>query len=173
MADSKISALAAITSLSAADQLAVASGGASKSLRGDHLVGFQLDYVQITGNVTISGTTGAGATAVIDGNAVSFDGSTRVLIEFWSLGASITAGAEIVGVLYDGSTQLGQIFAHGNQGGTTTDLGPLYGAVFLTPSNASHTYHIKAFKTGGTVSVYANNGASGNPYPAWYRITVA
>ena len=48
--------------------------------------GTELDYVQITGNVTVTATAdgNSGGTAVIDGNAVTYDGATRVCIEFYS-----------------------------------------------------------------------------------------
>ena len=177
MADSKISALTDGTTPQDADQFAAARSTSDVKLTWSELrtalPGYQLDYVEITTNVSITATTAATANTVIDGNAVSYDGSTRVKLEFGATGASIPNTREIVVVLYDGATQLGQLLAQGNQGSTTTDCSGFYRAYFLTPTNASHTYHIKAYITGGTGTIYANNGAAGNPMPAWYRITKA
>ncbi len=172
MADSKISALSAITSLAAADQLAVAHSGASNSIRADHMPGFELDYVQITSGVNITATTDATANSVIDGNAVSFDGSTRIKIEFWTLSATAAASGELVVVLYDGSTDLGRLAELQSAGSSAHDTA-LYGVRFLTPSNASHTFHIKAWTTTGTSIINAGAGGAGVNFPAWYRITVA
>ena len=134
----------------------------------------EYDYVQITSPVTITGTTDATATAVIDGNAVTYDGSTRIKLEFFALGASITSAQELVVVVYDGATDLGRLAVLVNDSATAThDEGPLYGAMFLTPSAGAHTFHVKAWKTGGTVSIYAGAGGAGVNLPAWYRITKA
>ncbi len=167
MADSKISALAAITSLAAADQLAVAHSAASKSIRADHMPGFELDYVERTSNLSVSATTDAGADAFIDGNAVTYDGSTRIKIEIYT--PAIEVATSQVGWLnlWDGSTDLGRVIVAENTGMAA------YGARFLTPSAAAHTYHFKAHKTTGTVTVYGGAGGAATNMPAWYRITVA
>ncbi len=171
MADSKISALSAITSFSAADQLAVARAGASDSIRADHMPGFERDYVERTTSLTITGTTEGGANSWIDGNAVSYDGSTRIKIEAWANDINTTTGTAVA-VLIDGSTAIGWLCEIlGNVSGGTAI--PFYGVRFLTPSNASHTYHVKWWKTGGTASVNAGSGGAGADMPAWLRITVA
>ncbi len=176
MADSKISALSAITSLAVADQLAVARAGASNSIRGDHMPGFELDYVQITGNVTITSTAdgSSGGTAVIDGNSVTYDGSTRIKIEaFFPVLEFLNCVGRIN--LYDGTTDLGRLIVMGTSVTTETLDLAAYGARFLTPSNAAHTYHIRGWKSasGGTFIAGAGAGGSGTNMPAWYRITVA
>lgn len=172
MADSKISALAAISSLAAADQFAVAHSGASKSIRADQMPGYEFDYVQRTTNYTNSTGT---YSVVLDGNAVTYDGSTRIKIEFFSplfevSGASVTANVE----LFDGSTDLCELSGVTANGGSgVLDL-PLYGAVFLTPSNASHTYHIKAARgVSGSVLIAGGSGSGGGFAPCYMRITKA
>ncbi len=174
MADSKISALAAITSLAAADQLAVAHSAASKSIRADHMPGFELDYVEKTTGTTITATAdgNSGGTAVIDGNAVTYDGSTRIKIEFYAISLEISAPNALFVNLYDGTTDLGRMLVMSIPGTGTVDASA-YGARFLTPSNAAHTYHIRAWKTAGTAVVVAGAGGASTNMPAWYRITVA
>ena len=154
-----------------AQTLSVGSGSA---LAYAYPPGYEYDYVQITSSVTITGTTDATATAVIDGNAVTYDGSTRIKLEFFALGASITSAQELLVVVYDGATDLGKLAVLVNDSATAThDEGPLYGAMFLTPSAGAHTFHVKAWKTGGTISIYAGAGGAGAVLPTWYRITQA
>ncbi len=175
MADSKISALSAITSLSVADQLAVAHSGASNSIRADHMPGFQLDYVQITAAVTVTATSdgNSNGTAIIDGNAVTYDGSTRIKIEFYCPWLSLSAGGQDTIInLYDGTTDLGRMGLLVTAASGT--LATMYAARFLTPSAASHTYHIRGWITGGSsATIEAAAGGASTYMPAWYRITVA
>ncbi len=135
----------------------------------------ELDYVEITAGVNITATTDATATAIIDGNAISFNGSTRAKVEFWCLAVTLVAAQEAVFVLYDGATDLGRIGAATNQGSATGDFGPIYCVRFLTPSNASHTFHLKAWKVsaGTAPAIQAGNSGAGVNFPAWYRVTTA
>ncbi len=171
MADSKISALSAITSLAAADQLAVAHSGASNSIRADHMPGFELDYVQLT-----STTSTTSSTTIITGNAVTYDGSTRVKVEVFTpalvVGASNTEAAL---ELFDGATDLGTLCEHYQNVLSTQVNVPGYGAVFITPTAASHTYSIKLVRVigSGSVTVQVGSGGTLTEFPAWYRITVA
>jgi hypothetical protein len=179
MADSKISNLTASTALAATDELVIASGGASKKITAANarkfMPGYELDYVQITATVTITAASDATAASVIDGNAVTYDGSTRVKIEFAAIGCDIAGSNEMVFNLYDGSTDLGRIAAVGNPQAGQGDIPLAAAPVFLTPSAASHTYHIKAWRVvnSGTMRVYAGAGGTATSMPAWYRITVA
>ena len=133
----------------------------------------QYDYVQITANVSITATTAATAQSVIDGGAVTYDGSTRIKIEFFTAAITVPTGNECIVVLYDGATDLGNIAANSNHGSLATDY-CYYAAAFLTPSAASHTYHIKAWNaSAGTSTVLAGAGGAGVTMPAWYRITKA
>lgn len=180
MADAKISSLTSLTSLSAADELAVASSGTSKNIRADHMHGFELDYVQITSNVTITSTSdgASGGTAIIDGNAVTYDGSTRICIEFYTDALLLTAAiaGHLVRInLYDGTTDLGRM---AEAAGVVTGVShrfPVLARRLLTPSAASHTYHIRGIKdaSGDTASVLADAGGSTLRMPAYMRITVA
>ncbi len=140
--------------------------------------GTELDYVQRTSNLTVTATTAATAQSVVDGNAVSYDGSTRVKIEFWAGDVVPGSAGNMVFELWDGSTDLGAIVFVASQGSTSVDIGA-YGVTFLTPSNASHTYHVKVWKSGatGTFTIFAGSTFSGSAptadAPVWYRITRA
>lgn len=135
--------------------------------------GTELDYVELTSNVTVSSTAdgASGGTAIIDGNAVSYDGSTRIMVEF-GFAVTVPNGAELVVNLYDGTTDLGRMAFFSNQGSTSADS-TLYARRFLTPSNASHTYHIRGWRVTSNCTVLAGAGGSATRMPAWYRITKA
>jgi hypothetical protein len=172
MADSKITALSDGGIPQSTDEFVVARSTSNKKIAGSNMPGFEFDYVQITSNVTPTATTSATANSVIDGNAVSYDGSTRIKIEFWSGSVGDTGAAQnLLFTLYDGSTELGSMGQLDSVSGGFAIA--IYLVVFLTPSNASHTYHIKAWKASGSPVIRAGNGAAGNNSPAWYRITKA
>ncbi len=124
----------------------------------------EYDYVENTSStITCSGALPSTADAIIDGNAVTYDGSTRIKIEFGCY--SMNNGGVIE--LYDGSTDLGRL-GFGN-GGLC-----FYASRILTPSAASHTFHIKGWRTtGSNLTIDSGSGGTGAVLPAWYRITKA
>jgi hypothetical protein len=134
--------------------------------------GHEYDYVEHTTNLTIAGTTEGTASTWIDGNAITFDGSTRVLVEAWCGDVTNNTTGTVVCVLFDGASSLGWLceILFTSVAGTAVSF---YGARFLTPSAAAHTYHVKWFKTGGTALVNAGAGGAGVDMPAWYRVTKA
>jgi len=135
--------------------------------------GTELDYVEITSSVNASATTEATANTVVTGSAVTYDGSTAVIIEFFSatVSSAVVTGAAVQVWLYDGSGSIGEI-AFVSQSATN---GAVYGAVLarrrLTPSAAAHTYSIRASNINGTGVVGAGTGGSGTISPAYIRIT--
>jgi hypothetical protein len=127
--------------------------------------GYEFDYVENATDVAVSGTS-----TLIDGNAVVFNGSTKVKIEFSCAIVDASGGNNTRANLFDGASDLGTIcFVQGGSGAYVAV--PVYGARFLTPSAGSHTYHVKATKGGGSVDYYGTN--SGQCVPMWYRITKA
>lgn len=140
----------------------------------------EYDYVENTAGVTVTATSdgNGNGTAWIDGNAVAYDGATRIKIEcyapFWNYNIS---NANILVNLYDGTTDLGRMANMGPSATTSTNqnVTPLYAARFLTPSNATHTYHIRAWKSSasGTAAIGGAAGGASAYLPGWYRITKA
>lgn len=129
--------------------------------------GYEFDYAENTAGLTVTPTTDATATAYITGNAVTYDGTTRVRVDFFAASSAITSGQLIVINLYDGSTDLGRVAA----------IDALSMSIiltrFLTPSAAAHTYSIRAWKTAGTATLTAGAGGTATYMPSWYRITKA
>jgi hypothetical protein len=131
----------------------------------------EYDYVERnSSDLTVTATSAATAQDFIVGNAVSYDGSTRIKIEFWGLGDVTTANFVVV-ELYDGTTDLGQLCQL--DANNSYIIANIYGVRFLTPSAATHTYKIKAWKDAGTAHLFGRAGGTNTIMPAWYRITLA
>jgi hypothetical protein len=169
MADQKISALSDGSPVVSTDNLVLARGTANYRLAAADLAkfmpGYQLDYVvHAPSDLTVTATNAAAAQTLIDGNPVTFDGSTTIQLSWYAIVAS-NNGTLIVR-LWDGATDLGSIAMAYTSVGTTT----LQVSQFLTPTAGSHTFHIRVYKdaTGATTSV---SGSAG--FPSWYRITRA
>lgn len=156
---------------------AAAAGSAGVAARRDHkhampaassIAGYELDYVEITGNVSVTATTEGTANTVVTGSAVSYNGSTIVMIEGYIALANPSGSSSMVFVLTDGGSAIGE-FATINV--STGIYMPLYFRRRLTPSNASHTYAIKAYTGAGTATVYAGSGGAAGKMPSFIRIT--
>lgn len=181
--DNTIVTVSGVVNLSAGDwvEMSVESDDASFSLmaasafsimRLDSLpqptypVGYEYDYVQFTSNVSITATSAATANTVVTGNAVTYDGSTIVIIEFYLVAAQ--AGTTDVSFsLWDGSTDLGRI-AYVNPASTYNQIKASHR---LTPSAASHAYSVRGFVTGGTGTAIAGTGGAGTNMPGYIRVT--
>ena len=135
--------------------------------------GYEYDYVQITSPVAITATTEAGANTVVTANAVTFDGSTAVIIEFFTPDAysDNLASVDLYFYLYDGAGSIGLIYAMRSET-TNRAFQGVYARHRLTPSAASHTYSIRArLSSAGDGNVDAGSGGAGASLPAFIRIT--
>lgn len=130
----------------------------------------ELAYVEFTANVAITATTEATANSVVSAGALSFNGSTRVKIEFYAEYVLAASGASLFLILYDGSSSIGILGQYGNG---VLVFGGANVSRFLTPSNASHTYSVRAYGAASSNSVNAGAGGSGNAMPGYIRITTA
>lgn len=135
--------------------------------------GLQLDYVEVTSNLTVSATADASADDFIVGNALTFDGATKIRIEVYS--PFIQTSTTVIGLLnlFDGSTDLGRIVNSAPATSSGNCSMNIIGARLLTPTAGLHTYKIKAWKTGGTVLIGAGTGGVATYLPAYYRVTIA
>lgn len=124
----------------------------------------ELGYTQFTSNVSVTATTEAAANTVVTASAITFDGSTTALIEFYA--ARIDPGSTSISVfLFQDGTTLGQI-------GLTLVAGiPIFVARRLTPASGSRTYSIRAAVNASTGTVYAGAGGAGVNLPGFIRIT--
>jgi len=133
----------------------------------------EIAYVEFTGDVSITATTSATAQTVVSAGAVSFDGSTRVCIEFFSPEVTVggTANSAMVISLWDGAAE-GPRWAVCQLANMNT---PVRLARYLTPSNGSHTYIVKAWRVNSNGTVHAGDGDGAEPeeMPGYIRITRA
>jgi hypothetical protein len=177
VADSKISALTAVTVPAGTDEFAVNQGGTSKKMTLTQIAaaspGHEFDYVEFTSPVTVTSTTEAGADTVVTSAAIAYDGSTAVFVEFYCSDVDVTADYFVRLVLYDGASSIGIISADHISPFPTNDFRmSVLVKRRLTPSAATHTYSIRAFgnaSTGSTVN--AGAGGTGNYMPGFIRIT--
>lgn len=175
MADTKISGLSAVTSLTSTDEMVLARAGTTKKIDALYLPGFEIAYAELTSHVTVSATSEASPTNVVSAGAVTFDGSTRVKIEFFAPRVDIanTGGAFVIVNLWDDTTtDLGRICVAQTQ----SLFLPLYGVRFLTPAAATKTYRIRAWRVNGDAVITASTGGGGaglEEVPAFIRITKA
>ena len=143
--------------ITAASSVGITGGGGG---------GTELDYVPQATDLTVTATSAATAQTFLIGNAITYDGATRVKLEFWSPNVSNVAGNVIILELFDGVTDLGRL-------GQSAGNAPYYGVVFLTPSAAAHTYTVTAHtsSTTGSPTVDATPGGTGVVVPAFCRFT--
>jgi hypothetical protein len=167
-----------VTGTAVADAVPVASSASAGAWALPH--GHEFDYVQITAGVTLNATAdgNSGGTAVIDGNAVTYDGATRVCIEFFAprmFNNPATVAHNMYVNVYDGTNDLGRIFQMSGDVVAQSQSTGGYGCLFLTPTAAAHTYHIRGWKdaAGDSCQVLCGAGGASTLAPAFYRITKA
>jgi hypothetical protein len=167
---------------SGADTAAKLSLGASGKVpvsNGSTLVyayppGYEFDYVQITSPVNVTGTSEAAATAIVTGSAVSYDGSTAVIVDFFApYYTTLASNDNLSFYLYDGSSSIGRMGLVTNNSSSLSSRTPPHLSRRITPSNASHTYSIRGVVPSGTGVVGAGNGTISNDAAAFIRITKA
>jgi hypothetical protein len=150
-----------------------AASGAAAGVQWDYPPGYELDYVEITSPVSVTATTEGTANTCVTGSAVTYDGSTVVMIEVYTPNLrtdTTTAVRNIAVALYDGSSSIGFLGFMEDNG---VD-GPANATLMrrrLTPSAASHTYSARAWVNAGTGTFGAGAGGSGAYMPAYIRIT--
>ena len=134
----------------------------------------EMDYAQITANANITATVQGSANTLITGNSVAYDGSTVVLVEFFTQGIrtpSPSGGFAIINLWEDGA-DIGQMVVAQTPAAVQMIV-PAYAARRITPSNASHTYSIRGWcsATTGTPRIDAGAGGAGTASPAFLRIS--
>lgn len=140
-----------------------------------------LDYTEITSPVTPTATSEATADTVVSASAVNFDGGTRVKISFYCEAVMLfpsipNPNPVCILTLYDGSSSIGYIawISSGFPTGSNNAYRPVTVSRVLTPSNASHTYSIRAYVgSGDSVLVEAGIGGASHAMPAYIMIETA
>lgn len=137
--------------------------------------GAELDYVQVTsGSVSVAGTSEGTGTTLVTGSSIALDGSTSVMVEFFSPRVTMAgnAGQGLIFDLFDGATALGRIAVAFQPSSDDVWELPVIGKRRLaTPSAASHQYIVKCWRTGTSGTVYGGAGGTGAQVPMYVRVT--
>lgn len=137
------------------------------------LPGHEYAHKEFTGYVTISATTEATATTIVTAPAVTFDGATAVLIEFYAmdfLSNAHASGNAVFLALYEDGASIGQIGVLSISANANLQV-PVRVARKKTPSAGSHTYSIRGYRTNADGIAVAGSGGSGDEMPGFIRIT--
>lgn len=155
LGDVTLSAGSNVTLTQAGQNIAIASTGGGGGAT-------WLDYVTRSTDLTVTATSAGAAETWIDGNAVVYDGSTRIMVMVYS--ALVIGNTDTIIELYRDSTDIGRLAQYSGTG----QAGPVNGVYFDTPTVGSHTYHAKAWKAGGGGLIFSSLGC-----PSFLRITIA
>jgi hypothetical protein len=131
----------------------------------------ELNYKQFIADITgISATTEGTAVTIISSDSITFDGQTRVQVEFFApAGAINTSGAAMAIILFRDSTVIGRTYLYIQS--SSFDVGPIKLEAFDTPSAGAHTYTIKAYVSSNSGTIHAGSGGAGSWAPAFLRTT--
>jgi len=134
----------------------------------------ELAYTQVTASKTVTATVEASADLVVAGPAVTYDGSTAVVVEVFSPAVTppLAAGASLFLWLYQDGASIGRLAGLVTPSATQLVL-PVYAARRITPTAGSHAYSFAATVSGASGSVFAGAGGLGQYMPAFIRITRA
>lgn len=136
-------------------------------------IGFEFNYAQTIAATSITATSEATANTVLTAGAVTFDGGTVVMVDFFAPYLQVPAGNHnLVLVLYDNGSSIGLMTIATGPDATNSLRVPAHVSRRLTPSTGSHTYSVRAFVDSGTGVVHAGAGVGGSGIymPAFIRI---
>jgi hypothetical protein len=153
---------------------AIADDAANNRVKVTGTVASVLAYAENAGNTSVIVTTEATAVSCVSAGAVTFDGVTPVIIEYYCPDISNASAAtiEVFMALYDGANSIGWTMDANFPATNGYKNGPIYWRRRLTPSAAAHTYSCRAWVSAAAgVNVQGGAGGSGNRMPQYIKIT--
>ncbi|HKY67413.1 MAG TPA: hypothetical protein VJM49_13620 [Acidimicrobiales bacterium] len=134
----------------------------------------ELAYAQVTASKTVTAGAEVSADPVVLAPSVTFDGSTVVLIEFFTpaVAPAIAANANVMLFLYQDGASIGRMAAVVNPAAANM-YAPVYAVRRMTPTAGAHQYTFAAIVAGGNGTVVAGPGGVGQYMPAFIRISKA
>jgi len=139
--------------------------------------GYEFSYTERTTTYTSAATTTTGATTILSSGALSFDGSTKIRVEFYCPSVTLTtSGACSSWIVMDGSASATSLVARSIfTSAPPSDGDTHYGFVEFTPAAGSHTFTAIGVVSAGSGSWFA--GASfpntGNYVPMALKVSKA
>lgn len=158
-------------------------GGAQNVLIGGGGIPGLLQETDLAADVTVTSTSAAAPTVIIQGAALSYDGITTIRIDV-NLLVSVDSrsgntpggnGAGYVCDLYDGSTRLAAVDLMSVSG--VQIVATQNRIVYLTPTAGSHSYSLRGYRTVGagataaTVEVFKQNTGTDSIFASSLLIT--
>lgn len=146
--------------------------GLDQYLTENYSVAIELGYTQFTSNASITATTEGTAQTIVAADAIVFDGSTIVWVEFFApTWAHSSTTGDLNLALFDNSTSVGTIWRTANPSAASLGQQSIVGKRRLTPSAASHTYSIRGYVDTGTGTVVGGTGGAALDVPGFILIT--
>lgn len=138
----------------------------------------EIDYTQFTSPVSVTGGSEGAATTIVTASAITADGSSAYLIEFFApnIDGYSQQDPAVGFALYENGSSIG-IFGYNaanvSSGGENSETRwPVHLSRRLVPSSGSRTYSVRAWHSGtNNPTVTAGAGGSGNYVPGFIRIT--
>jgi hypothetical protein len=138
--------------------------------------GTVLAYNEFTVPVTCTATTEATSNTIVTASAVTFDGATAILVEFFAPAVKAASSALTAAdfTLWDGTTDLGLIGSWGNDAASNNQVEPLSLARRFTPASGSRVYSVRGRSNiaAGTL-VNAGTWGPGTYCPGYICVTKA
>jgi len=133
--------------------------------------GYEIDYVEITSPVSISGASEGASNTCITGTNLTYANVPHIIEVFCpALVTSTSSGSSVVAMLYDGGTVLGRLGVAKNESAVAVGS-TLMARKRITPTAATHQYIVKAWSTAGTGGFNGGAGGTGDYIPAYIRVT--
>ncbi len=131
-----------------------------------------LDYAEATGDVSVTHTTEGTADTLVAGNAITVDGATAVLLEFFAPAWFNNNNSRTLTVVFtDGTTVLGKV-ASFNGPANPSDITFPVARYRYTPVAGTYTFTAKVYaNTGTNVTVRAGAGGTGAYAPMFLRVS--
>jgi hypothetical protein len=131
-------------------------------------------FTAFTAGVSITATVEASSTTIVTAGAVSANGSDTYEVEFFSPNTTLpgnASGNQLILSIFDGATQVGRLatFARTDTGTDTRNF-PVKASYRLVPTNGSHTYSIRGFRSNADCTVSAGVGGVGTSLPGYIRV---
>ena len=139
--------------------------------------GTELAYVEFTSDKVATSSTESSAVTVVSAGAFTFDGATKVRLEFFCPSYAQSDNSNgIILTIFDGttSTVIGKMFESVGILGAQVSCGAVFAVREFTPSAAAHTYFVGILDYGSVTTthatVHAGAGGSGTYLPGFVRI---
>ncbi len=139
----------------------------------DLAVTSELAYAELTAPLPLSAAnTEASPITVVASPAVTFNGTTPVVVDFFmpAVAPGAAAGNAIQAWLYQDGVSLGRLLYVQNAAAGNL-ITPVHASRRLTPSSGSHSYAVGAAAVGANGNMYCGAGGTGQYLPGFLRVT--